>query len=104
MGPFTGKLYKHPAISSLIGVFVSVDVEILRDRHDLELDKGSVMQIEMQPNGHVVLGTFRNGNGTCYATVADGQGNTVDVKEGVDFQILPSKGTQSNTENDSDEV
>ena len=86
--PWSGQLYTHPAISIPLEVFVSYNVEVIRDRPDLEIKKGDIMQIHMAPNGFVSLGTFKGGNGTCYAEVADAKGNITDAQEGVDFRII----------------
>lgn len=93
-----GKLYRHPAISVPIAVFSPIDVVMLRDRPDLEneytgeVQKGWVFQIMMMPYGRVDLGTFKGppgrGNGTPYGMVADIDGNTLQLEEGVDFEIV----------------
>ena len=96
-----GKLYTHPAISVPIAVFTPIDVVMLRDRLDLyneytgELRKGWLYQIMMMPYGRVDLGTFSGrpgcGNGTPYGWVADIDGNTLQLEEGVDFEIVAQK-------------
>lgn len=87
--PWDKKLYKHPSITTPMGVFKPIDVEILRDKPDLELKKGQIMQISLEPNGWVSLGTFgKTGSGTCYAEVADGTGRSIDVQESIDFRII----------------
>lgn len=96
-----GKLYTHPAISVPIAVFTPINVVMLRDRPDLEneytgsIQKDCVLQIMMMPYGRVDLGTFSGppgqGNGTPYGMVADIGGNTLQLEEGVDFEILQNR-------------